>query len=109
MGCSSCAQGCGSRLRAHAAAKHNRAVAPHGESCGQPFQVAGPLREHEAMTSALAGVEDVLDDLLKPVVVSDEVAVDGRHPAGRLGLGVAVVGVPGGMYVQHRVRHGSIY
>ena len=71
--------------------------------------MAGPLRQYQAVSSAFAGFVDVLDDLLKSVVVSDEVAVDGRHAARRLGTRITVVGVPGGMHAQNRVRHGSIH
>jgi hypothetical protein len=101
-------EGGGSLLCPHAAAQRDGIVAACGELHGQPFEVAGPLREHKAVPSALAGVDDVLDDVLKPLVVSDEVAVYGRHASRRLWARVAVVGLAGGMHQQYRVRDRSI-
>lgn len=95
---------CGALLCAHASAQHDRSVAPLDECRSQPFEVTGPLRQHQAVSSALSSLEDVLDDLLKPVVVTDEVAVDRGHTPGRLRAGVAVVGIAGGMHKQDRVR-----
>jgi hypothetical protein len=43
-------EGGGSLLCPHAAAQHDRFVAACGELDGEPFEVAGPLREHQAVS-----------------------------------------------------------
>ena len=101
-------EGSGSLLGPHAAPQDDRFAAACGELDGQPFEVAGPLREHKAVSSAGSGLDDVLDDLSEPVVVRDEVAADGGHASRRLWAGVAVERVAGGMYEQYRGRDGSV-
>ena len=88
--------------------RHNRSMTALGNFRGQPFKVAGPLGEHQAVPSAISGVEDALDDVLKPVVVVGEVAVDRCHAPGRLWCRVACIGVAGGVHQQDRVREMGI-
>lgn len=88
--------------------RHNRSMTALGNFRGQPFKMAGPLGEHQAVPSAISGVEDALDDVLKPVVVVGEVAVDRCHAPGRLWCRVACIGVAGGVHQQDRVREMGI-
>lgn len=98
----------GSSLHAHASTKTHRRASMFGEFRSEPVQVAGPLGEYQAVAPALPGIEDVVNDLLKPVVGSDEVATGRRHAPGGLRCRVASAGVRGRMDVQGRVRDGGV-
>ncbi len=41
--------------------------------------MAGPLGQHQAVSASFVRVDDILDDLLEPVLIGDEVTVDRSH------------------------------
>lgn len=95
-------EGVAAGFGAHAAAQHDRVEGLLPELVGEPFDMRGPLGEHQAVPAAFQRGGHVIDNLAGAGVVGDEVAVDGRYPTGFPGVGFSEVAVGGVVHVQHR-------
>jgi hypothetical protein len=71
------------------------------QQVGEPFQVAGPVGEDQAVAILAKCGEDVRDDLPGALLIGGQVPVDGRHATRTGRVGIAVVLVRGRVDVQH--------
>ncbi len=91
----------GAALGAHPAAEDNRAMPGLAQPTGEPFQLAGPIGEDQAVAVLAKCGKDVQDDLPGALLIGGQVPVDGRHAARARRIGVTVVPVRGRVHVQH--------
>ena len=88
-------------LGAHPAAEDDRVVPGLAQQAGEPFRVAGPVGQDQAVAVLAEGGENVRGYLPGALLVSGHVPVDDCHPAGAGRVGIAVIPVRGRMNVQN--------
>ena len=94
----------GTALDAPAATQDDRIVSGVAQEGGDPFQVAGPVRQDQAVPAAAERGDHVGGDLPGTVVVAGQVAVDLGDAPGPGRVGVAAIAVPRWVNMQDRDR-----
>jgi hypothetical protein len=82
----------------------NRVVFTVAERPGEMVEVCDPLGEYQAVPPSPQGCDYVVGDLRGAGIVSHKVAVDGRDPAWRRGVGVSCLAEAGRMHAQDRIE-----
>jgi hypothetical protein len=88
----------------HATSQNGHLAPGIGQPARDRLEVVHPGGQQKHVGAAAVGFEHIGNDLLEPLLVGNQGAIDLGHPAGRGRIRVAGVAEPSGMNVQHWVR-----